>query len=660
MKKSVAEDDEAYCTVCRINLRPQKADLKKHGFTENHRKQFTKHTLHPKLSNVGITVRTITNEAKLQDLKLAVYVAIHSATRSIDHLGEILAVLGKGSKLEDLKLHRTKCSMLIQNVIGPSVLQDIINDIGGRSYSLIIDESTDISVMKYLCVCVRYFSISLKRPMTAFLGIIEIVVEASAVNLSDLLNQFLNKLGLNIKNLIGLGTDGASNLCGKNHSVYTILKEQAPSLQLIKCVAHSLHLCSSKAAAKLPSQLDFLAQETYNWFSNSPLRQAVYHKIFDLININTRNKFHKLVRLSNTRWLVRANVVKTILNQWLELKTHFNNICNEKCYMARMLAEMYNDNQNYLYYTFLLPVLTSVNRVNLLFQSDNTDVFKVYNELYSLLLSVLRMFVKSVFLEGIQNMNEESFNKIKGILDNPLALIDSDSIDCGIAFVQYASKNLVSRDVILGVQIRCKTFLLTLAKELCERIPGNLNVVNAVKYFSVDKCLTLYNRVKFSELPLNLLKGDKTIVEAQWNDLINVQWHEVIGKEKFSSEEFWVAVYNYANAGQEFIFRDIANFALDILALPISNAAVERVFSVMNATKTKSRNKLHLNMLEALLHIKCNMKNFSNNQKCCTKFVPSNLMYQKFNSDMYKNSLSKQDNQLEEQLEDTITLFEDL
>ena len=48
-------------------------------------------------------------------------------------------------------IHRTKCTALIDAVIGPAVHEEI-NDIGNESYSLIIVESTDVTTKKQLCV----------------------------------------------------------------------------------------------------------------------------------------------------------------------------------------------------------------------------------------------------------------------------------------------------------------------------------------------------------------------------------------------------------------------------------------------------------------------------------------------------------------------------
>lgn len=57
---------------------------------------------------------------------------------------------------------------------------------------------------------------------------------ATAVALNDGTIEFLKLLKLNPINLIGLGVDGASNLCGMNHSLFTLLREKSPKLQLIE------------------------------------------------------------------------------------------------------------------------------------------------------------------------------------------------------------------------------------------------------------------------------------------------------------------------------------------------------------------------------------------------------------------------------------------
>ena len=69
-------------------------------------------------------------------------------------------------------------------------------------------------------------------------------------------------------------------------------------------------------------------------------------------------------------------------------------------------------------------------------------------------------------------------------------------------------------------------------------------------------------------------------------------------------EQFWVGVANHKDASGENDFSKLSDFVLSMLALPFSNSTVERAFSQMNLIKTKFRNRMKQDMLEALLQIK--------------------------------------------------------
>lgn len=72
----------------------------------------------------------------------------HSNVKIIDHLSEVLKNIGKGSKLSELRLHRTKCSKIICKVLASCILQELIEDIDDSWYSIILDESTDNATVK--------------------------------------------------------------------------------------------------------------------------------------------------------------------------------------------------------------------------------------------------------------------------------------------------------------------------------------------------------------------------------------------------------------------------------------------------------------------------------------------------------------------------------
>jgi len=84
---------------------------------------------------------------------------------------------------------------------------------------------------------------------------------------------------------------------------------------------------------------------------------------------------------SNTRWLSNEHAVKRIIDQWVELKLHFNTTAlDEKCHKASILSELYSEG-NYLYLLFLKPILEVMQRINKNFQSNTSNPTKLLGDL---------------------------------------------------------------------------------------------------------------------------------------------------------------------------------------------------------------------------------------------------------------------------------------
>ncbi|CAI6357873.1 unnamed protein product [Macrosiphum euphorbiae] len=619
---------EAYCKVCRSFLRAHVTDLKRHAKTKIHSDNMVQLNPMKKDQSVLSNIVKISNEQKIIDLKLAVYVSTHTSIMSVDHLGEILKVLGKGTALANLKLHRTKCSSLIQNVIAPTLLEELVQDIGTNYYSLIIDESTDVSVFKYLCLCIKYFSSKTESKIIKYLGIIE-VVNCSADSLYDCICNYMQVIGLNLSKLIGIGTDGANNLCGKYHSLFTNLKQKSPNLQIVRCICHSLNNAVSKASESFPSTIDYLCREVYNWFHISPKRRDEYKQMFDLLNSGLNKKFHNFHQISGTRWLARSFVVNTILEHWLELKTHFSlMVKKEKCYASRIIHEMLHDDTNYLYLIIIKPILQELNSLNLTFQKNFVDFGRSYYDICCLFIFLAKKIIK-------ESVVSKGFEYIYNNINNDSVYRHSSNCDYGVGYNQSIININLSQEKKSNVQTQAFNFIKQLLYEIKKRLPDNIEFFKKMKLFSPTLCLCQLH-VNFIDLPfvnLFLKPSEIVLIETQWEKLTTVTWKMYLNEKQLNDANlFWPKVYNYKDAGGNFAFRELSEFVLKGLSLPSSNAVVERVFSIMNTVKTKSRNRINANMLDALLRIKTT---FISTKTCCTEFVPPKSMYDKFNSEMY-------------------------
>lgn len=102
----------------------------------------------------------------------------------------------------------------------------------------------------------------------------------------------------------------------------------------------------------------------------------------------------KIVQAFNTRWFLIEFAISSILDQYLELKTHFEVVrISEKCYNAEILYNIYKDETNLLYLLFLKPILHNVQQVNKAFKANNVVPLKLFKDLTLLINSISKMIV---------------------------------------------------------------------------------------------------------------------------------------------------------------------------------------------------------------------------------------------------------------------------
>nr|XP_042909175.1 uncharacterized protein LOC122271550 [Parasteatoda tepidariorum] len=634
--------EKAFCKVCKVQLRAHRSDLTKHAATVKLVRNARTIAVPTQRKLPAIfSQKTATTSF---EIKLAAFVACHTSIRSVDHLTELLksefppqssSSSSSSICLKDIKLHRTKCSAIIKKDIAPALFEEQIEGIKDEMFSLIIDESTDVSCVKHLCLCIRYYHPKDNRIVSQYLGLIHVTVTTAEV-LYNTVKSFSGQNKIEIKQCFAIATDGASNLCGVNNSLFTLMKQDNPDLILVKCICHSLHLVCSHASEELPSNIDYLLRETYNWFHRSALRCDSYMELFKLINDGDEPL--KILPLSPTRWLARSSSIKRIMHQWDALELHFKMV-SSNCdkYYARELSAMYSDPVNKLYLTFLLPVLTEFERVNLLFQKDMADICSILQDLRSFVLSIFRRIAcpSAKTAENIpQTITEED-------------LVSYEDADFGYEFSNLLVENLasgkISPEQARCVKQRCYQFLKRASKELINRIPGNMEILSKIENFSPNICLS-HTRPPFSDLPIELLPQKSQIgeIENQWRPLLTTKWEIFFpGGIPTNGIDFWCKVTTIKNAGGDLAFKELSQFALNMYSLPISSATVERVFLRVTSTKTKLRNRMGLELLSSILRVKMM---FEDRNICCYDFIPSAKML-KFNSSIYHGESSTEENE---------------
>ena len=310
------------------------------------------------------------------------------------------------SKIADIKCKRTKCCKIITKVLSPVIENNLEKILSSNRFSLLIDESTDLSNEKYLCFLVRYFING--QINTSLLDLIPVSAEGDSAKCMYM--QFktcVQKRKIDLNNIVGFCSDNANVMVGRKESFLSYLIKDCPNLYFqIGCMCHTAHLIASHAAEELPRNVEGLLSSVYNFFSRSPKRQALLHEIQAFFKLEK----HKLIHPSHTRWLCLLQAVNRILEQWQVLLHTFLLIDTEEKYfnVSFILIELNNlFTKAYLY--FMQDVLPLFNDFNCLFQSEQPLIAHLSDECsrFSRLLASNFMTQRREFV-GIKNFSVRS------------------------------------------------------------------------------------------------------------------------------------------------------------------------------------------------------------------------------------------------------------
>ncbi|XP_065321635.1 zinc finger MYM-type protein 1-like [Gordionus sp. m RMFG-2023] len=200
----------------------------------------------------------------------------------------------------------TYLSPIIQNEIiyacNELILKKIITNINKSPYfSVLADETTDVSGVEQMSLCVRYISldgdIQILEEFLQFIPVMDMRGEALAKTI--LLN--LEKYKLNLNLMRGQDYDGAPAMSGHLNGVKAHILKKYPFAIYVHCASHSLNLAISDSCA-LPSIRNSMAiiSKIYDFFKY-PKRSDVLNRT---ISMNAPETHHqKLKKMCPTGWV---------------------------------------------------------------------------------------------------------------------------------------------------------------------------------------------------------------------------------------------------------------------------------------------------------------------------------------------------------------------
>ena len=164
----------------------------------------------------------------------------------------------------------------ILDIMSEVVLDSIGNDVKKSSgYSIIVDETSDISRVEQVAICLRFTIEGETRE--SFIGFHATPSTEGRV-LFELVKHVLGKLELKLDEIVGECFDGAANMSGVQRGLATRMKDCSPLSIYVHCYGHLLNLAIQDTMTDIEPLRNALGtiQSLYNFLEASPKRHAIF------------------------------------------------------------------------------------------------------------------------------------------------------------------------------------------------------------------------------------------------------------------------------------------------------------------------------------------------------------------------------------------------
>ena len=221
-----------------------------------------------------------------------------------------------GEKLKkQLDAHMQWTSPRIQNeildIMSDVVLNTIAEDVKKSfGYSIIVDETSDISRWEQVAICLRFTIDGETRE--SFVGFYSTPLTDGQA-LYNLVTGVMATLNLELDKIVGQCYDGAANMSGVQKGLASRMKDCSPRSVYVHCYGHLLNLAIQDTMADIEPMRNALGviQSLYNFLEASPKRHAVFFST----TVGQEHPLRTLKSQSVTRWSCRYEAVKSVIEQ---------------------------------------------------------------------------------------------------------------------------------------------------------------------------------------------------------------------------------------------------------------------------------------------------------------------------------------------------------
>lgn len=477
-------------------------------------------------------------------------------------------------------------------------------------FSVLIDESTDVSVEKHLSVFVRYIGANM-QPVETFLQL-EKVSDGDAASLHSLLLEVLQDRGLDMSKMVGFGSDGASVMTGDKKGVGVRLKHDNPFITTMHCIAHRAALAAQDVFSEVEyaKWFDSLLTRVHSYFSRSGPRLQALAAVQKALNTNEV----RIPTVHAVRWLSRDHVVSAVANSLGALIKVFADDAAGGNVVAAGLARDMGLARHFVMVYFFQDVVSKAAKLSKQFQGDTFSFVKISDTVNGFMAMLQQRYIAdgAPLCEGV-----------KQAMDNVRALhhgaqqLDIDPNDAA---------GLVLRD-LTDIFDDCKAAMRDIAARYVAAIKHRFPSLSLLENFDIFNPNNLHSAAgtpaadTYGDAELGVLAdfyGTAKVVDGVTHapmldaQLLRDEWPQarLMLLRKASRLVIVSGMKAFLNFHAE-VLRDLTDscpvacaLIMIMLCIPAHTAEVERGFSIQNLIKSKFRSRLKVDNLDILMRVK--------------------------------------------------------
>lgn len=159
------DDQSAYkakCKLCNVSITAELAVIRNHAKSQAHLSKssiLSNQTSINKFTTSNQSIESsLSKAAKRAEIKLCGFMVEHNISFNVmNHLTDVVKDIFPDSEVaKNVQLKATKSKSIVKNVLGESEKEVLSNKLKNTNFSILIDESTDVSAVQTMCIVVRY------------------------------------------------------------------------------------------------------------------------------------------------------------------------------------------------------------------------------------------------------------------------------------------------------------------------------------------------------------------------------------------------------------------------------------------------------------------------------------------------------------------------